>query len=178
MSQKANREIALGITIIVLTAIGAFIAIPAGIVMPENIGVLALAPNFWPLVVVAMAGLAGVAIAVHGIADLRQSGHVEVTPMLSDDYPVDIDGDERPFLEALTRVAITISVLFALYFAIPWAGIVLSSSAVLVFLTFFAGERRWRIILPVAVLLPLLLYVFFVHIANVPMPLGVFEAFR
>ena len=178
MSQKANREIALGITIIVLAAIGAFIAIPVGIVMPENIAVLALAPDFWPLIVVAMAGLAGVAIAVHGVADLRQSRHAEATPMLSDDYALDIDRDERPFLEALMRVAITIAVLFALYFAIPLAGIVLCTSAVLVFLTFFAGERRWRIILPVAVLLPLLLYVFFVHIANVPMPLGVFEAFR
>jgi len=29
-----------------------------------------------------------------------------------------------------------------------------------------------------AIILPVILYMFFVHVANIPMPLGVFEAFR
>ncbi len=178
MTQKANHEIMLGVTIIVLAAVTAFVVVPAGVVMPDNIGVLALAPNFWPLVVVAMAGLSGALIVAHGLADQRQSRHAEAAPILSDDYPVVFDAVDRPFFEALARVVAVLAALFALHFAIPSTGIVFGAFIILVFLIYLAGERRWRVILPIAVVLPLTLYVFFVYIANVPMPLGVFESIR
>jgi hypothetical protein len=36
-----------------------------------------------------------------------------------------------------------------------------------------AGERRATIIIPVAALLPVVLYLFFYKIANIPIPLGI-----
>ena len=38
-----------------------------------------------------------------------------------------------------------------------------------------AGERRYRFFVPVAVLLPIVLYYFFTKIAAIPIPLGFFE---
>ncbi len=42
----------------------------------------------------------------------------------------------------------------------------------------FTGETRWRLIVLIAIILPAVLYAFFVYVANVPMPLGLFEQFR
>ena len=50
---------------------------------------------------------------------------------------------------------------------------------VLIFtLMLFAGERRYMLALSIAVVTPLVLYFFFVHVANIPIPLGVFESLR
>ena len=179
MREHANREIGLGVAIVLLAALGLLFAIPQGIDMPAGIEVQALAPNFWPTVVMVGAGLAGVIVALQGVIDRKTTpGHdVSATPEETVPSESGMD-DERPFAEATLRVAITLAALFALYFAIPKIGIVVGSMLILVFLMRLAGERRWRMILPISLLLPLALYFFFVHVANVPMPLGIFEALR
>jgi hypothetical protein len=42
----------------------------------------------------------------------------------------------------------------------------------------FGGERRWGLAATVAAGVPILLYAFFVHVAGIPIPLGVFETLR
>ena len=54
-------------------------------------------------------------------------------------------------------------------------GIVISSMLALSGFALIYGERRLKIILPLSVLLPVGLYYFFVKIANIPMPLGLFN---
>ena len=179
MKDKANREIGLGSAIVVFAALGFLLAIPYGIVMPGNIEVLALAPNFWPFVVMAMAGIAGAVITAQGFLDRTKPDvpHVSATPDEATPVFEEID-DDRPPAEAAMRATIVVGSLFALYFAIPFAGIVAGTMVILIFLIWLSGERRWRLILSIAILLPLVLYFFFVHVANVPMPVGVFETFR
>ena len=65
--------------------------------------------------------------------------------------------------------------LFAFYFLIPYLGMVAPGIAVILGLMVYAGERRWPLGLAIAFCVPILLYVFFVHVASVPIPLGVFE---
>ncbi|MFT7532515.1 MAG: putative tricarboxylic transport membrane protein [Gammaproteobacteria bacterium] len=45
-------------------------------------------------------------------------------------------------------------------------------------LMMFAGERRFLLAAAIAISIPLLLYFFFVHIASIPIPLGIFESLR
>jgi len=40
------------------------------------------------------------------------------------------------------------------------------------------GEKRWWLIILLAAGLPLLLFFFFNNVANIPLPLGVFERWR
>ena len=37
------------------------------------------------------------------------------------------------------------------------------------------GERRLAVLVPVSIGLPIALYLFFLKVANTPMPLGIFE---
>ena len=52
---------------------------------------------------------------------------------------------------------------------------VIPSIVTILLLVYFAGERRWYLSLLIGVLLPVLLYGFFVYVARIPIPLGIFE---
>ena len=176
MNKWYNREFLLGVFIILFAVVGVIFFIPIGIVVPDN-SPQALAPNFWPLIVMFLVGFSGVAIAAHGFTDFLNLRDIASISTLSKGSMSNLNGDSLSFSVAMLRVAVVITAFLVFYLIIPFIGIVLSSSIVLVFLIYYAGDRRWQIILPIAFLLPLFLYFFFVYVANIPMPLGVFEAF-
>lgn len=61
---------------------------------------------------------------------------------------------------------------FALYFTVDTLGIVLSSGVLYLLFAAYTGERHYIRAVVGAVLCTALLYYFFVHIADVPMPTG------
>ena len=71
-----------------------------------------------------------------------------------------------------------LATLFVFYFLIDHLGMVVPGIAVIFGMMWFAGERRYALMATVAVVVPVLLYVFFVHVANIPIPLGIFESLR
>lgn len=180
MSFKAKREINIGLIVIAMALLSIFVVIPSGVVVPESIDNPVMSPDFWPLVVSVAAGLAGGFVVFGGVLDLKRAdkGGPAHSP-LDDTIPIDPEGDEyRSFGEASFRVLVTVGVLLALYFLVPHVGIVACSMMMLVFLIRFSGETRWKFIIPIAIILPTILYVFFVYVANIPMPIGIFEQFR
>lgn len=178
MIQNANREIGLGLTIVVLSLAGLFIAIPLGVDAPEDIEVRPLAPDFWPFIVLVFAGLAGAVVTLEGLVGRKRPPHAQDTGTTEEARPDAEPAEQnRPAGEAAMRVAAAIGALFLLYFALPYTGIVAGCMLLLLFMLRFSGERRWHIILAITIVLPLLLYFFFVYVANVPMPMGVFEDF-
>ncbi|WP_282607772.1 tripartite tricarboxylate transporter TctB family protein [Pelagibius sp. Alg239-R121] len=179
MISNANREIGLGAAIVALAMLGLFVAIPLGVDAPENIEVRPLAPDFWPFIVLVFAGLAGAVVVLEGLSDRRRQTATSPVIASKDTTPeTEVVEQDRPPAEAAVRVVAALGAIFALYFALPYTGIVLGTMLLLLFMMRFTGERRWRYILPIAILLPTLLYVFFVYVANVPMPLGLFEQLR
>ena len=178
MMQNANREIGLGLAVVVLSLVGLFVAIPLGVDAPEDIEVRPLAPDFWPFIVLVFAGLAGAVVTLEGLVSRRKWTHApDVGSKTETGSEEEAPEQDRPAAEAAARVAATIGALFLLYFALPYTGIVAGCMLLLLFMLRFTGERRWHIILTITVVLPLLLYVFFVYVANVPMPMGIFEDF-
>jgi putative tricarboxylic transport membrane protein len=177
MNKWYNREFLLGVFIIFFAFAGVIFFIPFGIVVPDN-SPQALAPNFWPLIVMYLVGFSGAAISAHGLADFLNLRDGASSSIFSNSSISNLNSDNFSFFEAMGRATIVIIAFFVFYLIIPFIGIVLSSSIMLVFLIYFGGDCRWQIILPIAFLLPLFLYLFFVHVANVPMPLGFFEAFQ
>lgn len=179
MTHYWTAEIRVGLIIIVLALLSLFVLIPSGVTVPESVEIRVMSPDFWPLVVSIAAAIAGVFVLVGGVLELKHHHLTEITTTPDESIPVEThDNVYRPFGEAAVRVAVTVGVLFALYFAIPHIGIVVGCMALLIFLIRFTGEKRWTMIIAIAVILPLILYGFFVYVANVPMPLGVFEQFR
>ena len=57
-------------------------------------------------------------------------------------------------------------------------GMVVPGMALIFLMAWFAGERRVLLLTALSLGVPLGLYVFFVHIANIPIPLGWFESLR
>lgn len=176
MAANEFREMIVGIAIVVLSALGLLVIIPVGVIVPDGVEIRALSPDFWPFIVVAAAGLAGATLAVQGLVSWKKATQSDVlqTPDSTKRNEA-IDSEQLPLRQAATRVIITIATLFVLYYAIPVIGMVATTIPIAGFLMWYAGERRWKIILPVAIALPLVLYFFFVYVANVPIPLGVFE---
>ena len=175
MIGKIYREMWVGAGILLLALLGIFLVIPMGIVLPGGNEVRALSPDFWPLIVVVAMGFCGGALAVSGaLAGRKEAEEVrrKGDPMTCE-MPEEFD--ELPVPQAAARVAVVLGVLFALYFAINIIGMVAATIPVLIFMMWYGGERRPKIVLPVALILPPLLYYFFVYVANVPIPLGVFE---
>jgi putative tricarboxylic transport membrane protein len=166
-----KREVAFGIAAAAIAAIGWFVVIPLGIEVPQNIKITALSPDFWPRIVMAILAIAGAVIAIQAFFESR-GADPENAPA-NDEETV-----EHPPAVLAGRVIFALALLFVFYAGIFQLGIVVCSALIIVVFTFVLGQRQWKYILPLAVALPLVLYFFFVHVAQVPMPLGVFEVLR
>ena len=167
------RERLTGIGVLVLGLLIFFVLIPAGVDRPGSVEHAALAPDFWPRIIAGIIMLMGLFLAIRPAA--KEEG---------DEERGDDGGEEgveaaaeaaAGWTHRLPGLAVALGTLFAFYFLIPYLGMVAPGIAVILGLMVYAGERRWPLGVAVALCVPILLYVFFVHVASVPIPLGVFE---
>ena len=155
-----TRERFTGIGVLLVGILVFFALIPYGIDQPENVKHAALAPNFWPKIIAAVIAAMGLLLAINpGRATESES-------------------DGGAWTQRLPGLAVSLGSLFAFYFLIPSLGMVATGAALAFGLMVFAGERRWRLAIAVALGIPILLYVFFTYVASIPIPLGVFESLR
>ena len=155
-----TRERFTGIGVLLVGILVFFALIPYGIDQPENVKHAALAPNFWPKIIAAVIAAMGLLLAINpGRATEGES-------------------DGGAWTQRLPGLAVSLGSLFAFYFLIPSLGMVAAGAALAFGLMVFAGERRWRLAIAVALGIPILLYVFFTHVASIRIPLGVFESLR
>lgn len=141
-----------------------FVLIPLGIDSPGRVDHITLAPDFWPRIV-------SMILAAMGLWLIVFPG------------PEDPDADKavaapNSRFKRRLRLGAVPALLFAHYLAIDWLGMVLPGMILIALLSLIAGQRRLLPLILPALCLPTLLYVFFVHVASVPIPLGVFEFLR
>ncbi len=158
-------EFLIGLGVMALAALILFWIIPGYIAMPRRVRMAALAPNFWPQII-------GWTMLACGVALTIKAALAPVTP----DRIVDRLGLSRD--EALRLAGLGV-ILVVAHYAIPILGMVWVS--MLVFMAFVLlaggfshgwGRMGWAV--AVAVLLPLLLYLFFYKVAGVAIPQGRF----
>lgn len=164
--RDAYKDIVFGLILFGISVFTLNWVIPVGIDSPGAIQTRALAPAFWPrIIIIALAGLS-LLVAAQGMVrarQLRASGDDTAPPSAKFD----------PVGEGKSLLAIVL--LFAFDAVLDWGGIVVPSMVAIAVFTLFYGERRPYLIIPVAIGIPLVLYFFFLKVAQVPMPLGVFE---
>ena len=95
-----------------------------------------------------------------------------------DDDDEDGGDDSGRLLHRLPRLAVVLGALFGFYVLIPSLGMVGPGMVIIFGLMVFGGERRWLPATLIATGVPILLYLFFVHVASIPIPLGIFETLR
>ena len=156
-----QRERLIGLGVLVLGLVIYFVLIPIGIDSPDEVDPITTAPYFWPRIVAAIITLMGAA------AILRPK-------------PGKLEEDEgappsTPWRVRIPRLALVLLALFGFYFGIETFGMVVPGVLLTLILMRFAGETRWPLTLTISTLVPVLLYLFFVKVANIPIPLGVFD---
>jgi hypothetical protein len=96
-----------------------------------------------------------------------------VAPKL--DLPPDLPPDEPAFSLRDAYILPAAGVLALYMWAMTWGGLVVPSILTLGAMIALHGERRLAVLLPVAIGVPVVLYLLFVKVARMSIPLGVFE---
>ncbi|NKB64320.1 MAG: tripartite tricarboxylate transporter TctB family protein [Gammaproteobacteria bacterium] len=156
-----SAERKLGIAVVLISILLLLILIPFGVDTPNQVSHITLSPDFWPKIIVSIIGLMGMLMIINPGVE-PQEGTVKIT---------------NPFSQGL-RLAGTLGILFLFYLLVPTLGMVAPAIVLLASMMWFAGERRPRYLLTISICTPFLLYFFFVHVANIPIPLGIFESLR
>lgn len=163
---KLNRNILAGLCFLGFGVLAVAVLIPYGIVQPPSVKYRALSPSFWPYIVCSGIGVIGLLLVVYELAATLKARGAGASP---EALPA-----ERPTWIIL-RPFIVMALLLAIYLTLEFLGFVLTTTLGLVALMLLAGERRLLIVLPVALLLPLALHLFFVKAAQRPIPGGVLD---
>jgi len=135
-----------------------FVLIPVGVVEPKKVKYAALSPSYYPRFVTYVLLALGIAISVRSLL-LKEavSSNIDVRPDAGHRY-------------------CWVFLILALYASlITWLGFIVTSVLALLATFWLAGERRLYVKIPIAILLPVGLYFFFLKIASVPIPLGILE---
>jgi len=163
MSLALNRR--LGIIALLCAAFLAFIAIPYWVSSPSNIRNIVLAPTFWPY---ALSGM----LALIGLGLLVSPAVIPPAPEQKSDESISPDTEQTvaPWLRLLGMAVIMVLTMFAL----PTLGMVWTSMLVFLLCAFMFQTRYPITAIICAVIIPLVLYAFFAHVAGVAIPQGEF----
>jgi len=134
-------------------------AIPTWVSSPSNVSHLVLSPTFWPYTLSALTGLTGLLL-------MLSSRAVSADKTVHDDEQ--IEGNAWLRLLALAVIMVATMVL------LPRLGMVWTSIPVFAVLALMFRTRHRVTALICAVLIPLVLYAFFAHVAGVAIPQGEF----
>lgn len=161
------------ITAILFIALGSgtvFLLIPNGVIVPSSVQIPALSPDFWPYTI-------AWGVVVSSAFLLLEALLLKVPGDGSDDEDSAAEAQYKlDTLPGTLRMVVLILALFLFYFALTHLGVVVSSIVLIPTMMLYFGERNWKYILPLSLLIPVGLYLFFLHVAGIPMPLGLFEA--
>ncbi len=148
----------IGLAVIILGVLTLFVLIPLGVASPGQIDTLALAPKFWPIIIASVFTLTGVILTIMpgGVDEESQT-------------------DVHRFIQRIPRLATLLAALFGFYFLAPYIGMVFPTMLLILGLSWFAGEDRWKLMIPVSLIVPVVLTSFFILVANIPIPLGILE---
>ena len=149
----------LGVFTLLFSAFFAFYAIPNWVYSPSNIRNIVLSPTFWPYVLAGISALAGVALLI-----------TKQPPETDLDSPESVDAGLRPYL----RLIVMALIMGLTMYLLPRLGMVWTTMLTFVVTAFFFGTRYRIAAVVCAVLIPLILYTFFAHVAGVAIPQGNF----
>ena len=156
-----NSYFISGFVALLLSLLLIFVAIPFGITSPSNISKIVLSPVFWPQVLSVLLGITGIALMVSA------NGAKDDCVDDNEDLKVSTAGGfKRLFLMGILMTAYVI--------AIPKLGLVWASMIAFVALSVLIKSSRPRTAIITAIVIPLILYLFFAHVAGMSIPQGEF----
>lgn len=154
-----RQDLIAGIAMAIVASLIIFIFIPYGVVEPKKVKFAALSPSYYPRIIAVILLVLGVAISCRALLE-KETAETAIS-------------NQRPDAFKRTSMIFVIIAFYAL--TINWLGFILSSALVLSACFWVAEERRLKIVLSIAILLPFILYFFFLKVAGIPIPLGILK---
>lgn len=136
-----------------------FWIIPVGTSAPYSTGNLAYSPAFWPRVLAAFLVVGGTLLAVKALPIMQKNGEL-VMPSSS------------AACGAPWRFWASIGLLVPYYLTCVKFGLVVPSMIAFIIYGLLAGERSCVVLLLAGILMPFVLTLFFIHIADILVPVG------
>lgn len=152
-----SLQIRLGIAALAIAAFLGLIAIPFAVSSPSNVRNIVLAPTFWPYALTGFTALTGLLLIVTG-------RRVDPAAPLEDDHPA-AEG-------AWTRLGGLAAIMVGIMLLLPWLGMPLTCMLAFAATAYLLRTRHPIVAAVCAVLVPLVLYAFFAHVAGVAVPQG------
>ena len=159
----------LGAILCIGSLVMILVIIPISVQVPKSNKVLALSPDFWIKIIVWISLVFGAYLLYSGLKSAKEQ--------LSEEKIADIKHQKTLHhspSRSVTMAVIAVINFFVYYLLIDLLGMVLASVIAVIVFVLMCGERRYKIMLPVAMILPVGLYYFFLKVASIPMPLGIF----
>ncbi|WP_444999507.1 tripartite tricarboxylate transporter TctB family protein [Halomonas mongoliensis] len=154
------KEVGVGLSLLALSFLLLIWLIPEGVPQPTRLREGQLSPRFWPLISTSILLMSGLVLTALAWLEKGQGIASEAD-----------DGDEPlPPIQALIGLVVGCVLLAGYFWAMTRVGMVVASSLGILLLGYAYGERSWRVLIPVAFLLPIVLYLFFVYVAGIPIP--------
>jgi putative tricarboxylic transport membrane protein len=153
----------LGIGFIAFGLFVLLVAIPFAVTSPSNVGRLVLSPTFWPTII-------GWLIIVLGAMLVLLRWFRPAEPTIGDVEVLVDSATGGPWM----RLAATAVIMVGLVLATPYLGLVWTSMLCFALLSVVIRAPQPVLSGAVAILLPLVLYAFFAHVAGVAVPQGEF----
>jgi len=157
-----KRDFVLGLVACALALLVLFGVLPWAVKTPKVVPNLALSPTFWPrIILVSLAALSALLSARALLDQIKQRGGLSLDEIT-----------ESPFDLSDFRVMAALALMVGFCLALEPFGVVLPSIALLLALILMHRRAPWPMALVVSIGTVAVLYLFFRHVAKVPVPLG------
>lgn len=160
------RDTFVGLAFLALGLFALFWLIPAGISVPRHLPSIALSPALWPSIVAGFIAVTGAVLALQNWRKMRGNRA----------QPSSHEGsasESTPFFGAnILKTILAALLLIPYYIACERVGLLMPSIVAFGVFALLAGERRHLVALAWAIALPVALTWFFLHVANIVIPLG------
>jgi len=157
-----RTQLIMGIAASAVSIFLIFVAIPFWVAAPSNVSKIILSPLFWPYVLAGLMLVTGMSMTVLA---WREGGRTAAAMPGEEAAQEKVEG-------GYFRLAMMIVVMIVYVVALPWLGMVWTSMPVFVAVAFLVRTAHPKAAILSAVIVPLVLYAFFAHVAGVAVPQG------
>ena len=155
----AKKNLYLGLALAAVFVLVLFVLIPVGIEVPRSHDPGQLPPTAYPYWIAGMALAFSLILVAQSCNELRKNGE------LANTLP-------RVSRAGFFRICVGFVLLFVFTVFLKKMGMLIGCFVLYACFAYLAGERNWLRMLAVDLALCGILYVFFVRIATVPIPMG------
>lgn len=159
MSER-RLNLQLGVGACVASGLLILLAIPQWVAAPSNIKNIILSPVFWPYVLSGCTGVVGLGLIASALRGTDPQEHAAA------------DREEGP--GAWVRLLGMALIMVATMYLLPRLGMVWTTMLCFAITAFLVKTRHPVLAVICAVIIPLVLYAFFAHVAGVAIPQGDF----